>query len=246
MDENSNIIIPFLSEHFFYWIGFSFPTISVLIGWILYYGLDHNVKNGEIPTISKSFIKFPENRLFAVCMSIESCILGSIFYIRHKLISKMAKRYSQRKENSNSNHKTPVQLLNRICDVLAFAICFGLVGLSAITFEDCYFIHLSFSVIFWWSFLSYFIISDIAALRVHFPIRFLSLILPYFILFIVFSNFIIVIRCSPEESKKANNTIAIMQYIVAILLFLKILFIGYDNPPHDLVSSSSKTKVKLT
>lgn len=245
MDDNSNIIIPFLTEHFFYWMGFLFPTLSVFSGWGIYYGLHHNTP-GKLPTISRSFVQFPENRLFAVCMCIESCILGAIFYIRHKLISKMNKRYSQKiKNTSQKYHRTSIPTLNSICDILAYIVCFSLSGLSLITLEDNRIIHLSLARIFWTAFLFYFITSDIAARRVQFSIGFISGILPYFTaLYIIFDAFLI-IKSNPDNVDNAKNYFAINQYVIAFLLFFKIMLIGYDNPPHDLVSSSSKMKVKL-
>lgn len=246
MDDNSNIIIPFLSEHFFYWMGFLFPTISVFCGWIIYYGLHHH-NSQSLPTISRSFIQFPENRLFAVCMSIESCILGAIFYIRHKLILKMDKRYSQRKTNDGrkNTNKMSIPVLNHICDRLAFTVCICLSGLSLVTLEDNRIIHLIFARVFWTAFLFYYIISDLAAIRAQFSVGFISRILPYFTAIYIILNAFLIIRCKPEELQKAKNNFAISQYVIAFLLFFKILLIGYDNPPHDLVSSSSKMKVKL-
>ena len=246
MNENPNLIIPFLSEHLIYWVAFLIPTMSTLICFLIYYFIHHDPEDC-IPTISTVANQFPQNRLFPICMSIEACILGVIFFIRCKIILKTQKIKNRKKDTTPFLSKW-IRILCKLSTPLAYSIAFSLSLASAIQIDDSATFHLIFSMLFLFSILSYFIVNDIASQLAGFSINYFSLLLPYFIVSYLLTSMFKFHRTTNTDSgvdRKLKNQESIFQYVLQFFIFLKVVLMGYDNPPNTLVSTNSSVRLKI-
>ena len=190
-----------------------FPIAATLACWALYYGIPHS-KGERLRTISETVVFFPENRIFAVAMTVESLLLLVIYRIRNEAIKQVTKSSTL------------------VLQILAYLMPTGLTVLSCVTLFDHKLIHLIGATVFFMGNVVYFLISDRLIVKAGFKLGKISQLITYIIL-IPFFGHLYFTNAYPYNIPLYNIG-SVFQYTLAILIFVKILLCLGDCPKRSV------------
>ena len=209
---------PRFSGFSLYLIGSLFPFTSVMVCWAIFYSFGH-FREDRLLTISETVIPFPENRIFAVTMNIESVLLIIMYRIRNNVIKALSLRNS-----------VPIKFKQLIISILTILVPIGMSALSALTLVDNIVIHLSGAFMFFYGSIFYYLISDSALASVGCKPKLISRIVSYSAFIFTFPYLILLTYQDPFIKSLG----AVFQYLVALLCFVKIFLFYFDLPKHSL------------
>ena len=223
--------LPNNTQNIIFTIAGIFPLISVLIVWIIYYGLKH-FKYNYIPTISQTAIKFPENRIFPITMNVECVFLGFAYYIRYSA----TKSASQQKQKSWSI--TSRLFLMKLCIPV---MIIGLSVLSSVTLKDHTSIHLLAASLFFYFNILFFFLCDLTAKQVGFKVSTISKTLTFCVAIFIFGHQILLSLFRKNDGMRSLSSLS--QYITCLCLFIKIFMFQYEIP-HVVITNDEVREVK--
>ena len=214
-----------ISLKYFHFFAIIFPFCSIAVCWTIYYSMSHNTTS-YLPTISVTMVPFPESRIFAVTMSIESIFLLIILLCRvYSIYLSIIRR---------EGALTKMQWF-MICMTLFTGVTsyIGLILLSCFSLEDDFYIHNYSALVFFFGSFIHYVISDSTMDRAKISISLLSsansvLILIVMIVYLVLMNI------------KSLTFAAILQYITCALIFIKLYLIYLDLPAQYFTISSNE------
>ena len=227
-----NLIISFFSPNVIYKFATIFPFVSILICWSIYYSTGH-FKKGRIRTISETVMFYPESLIFLVTMNVESILFLLIFYVRQKMLKKLAE---VKKISEEKGFKLALSMSN----ILAIVISAGLSVTSSFTLKENKLIHLSGAMCFFFGIISYFLITDYFGRKVGFTISSKSYSLPYITVF--FAVIFVLTTVIFQRNRTIYSLGSLSEYIAAILIFVKIYLLQYEAPPHTLLNGNEQHK----
>ncbi|OHS99802.1 hypothetical protein TRFO_33673 [Tritrichomonas foetus] len=219
--QNDRLNIDLMQHNLIIWyyIGAIFPFLAVIVSWICFYSLGQYDAD-YLLTISETMVPFPQNRIFPSAMCIESIILIGLYFVRNVAIFSVANRLSI---------QFPVK--KWLIYITSICVPLGLVLLSTFTLEDVESIHLIGAFLFFFGSMVYYITSDLALIQTNNKIMLASRILSFSIVGAAVFYFAFLMG-----RKKWSLTVgASFQYLTALLIFAKVIFMYYDLPKHYVV-----------
>jgi hypothetical protein len=215
-----------IQHHSLPWYIFSsaFPIIAVIACWICFYSLGHSTP-GRILTISETMVPFPENRIFAVSMNIESVFLFVLYLIRNKIVTTLANR-----RNVFSTSLSVKRIVMYICTA---AVPLGLAVVSDVTLENQLGTHIFGAVLFFYGSIIYFVVSDFALKDVDRQPALYSRIVSWVSIgcCILYQ---VLFPIGGSENTGVANAAALFQYATALAIFFKVFIFYFDIPKHYL------------
>ena len=213
-----------------YTIASVFPTLSVFSCWGVYYGAKHYTP-GVIRTISETVVPFPENRIFPVTMCIECVFLSVALWLRNSVTE----------QSSKQQNKSVSKRLFVMKALIPF-IVYGLSILSVLTLVDHFLLHITGAMIFFGLMIVYILLADSTSRTLGWNISGLSSTISYLIPSVFFGHYFVFSYFRNKNENLGISIGSLMQYLMCILIFVKVFMFQFDMPQYTITNSPQTAK----
>ena len=213
-----------------YTISSVFPTLSVFSCWGVYYGAKHYTP-GVIRTISETVVPFPENRIFPVTMCIECVFLSVALWLRNSVT-----------EQSSIQQNKSVSIRLFLMKLMIPFIVYGLSILSVLTLVDHFLLHITGAMIFFGLMIVYIILADSTSKTLGWKLGKVSAAISYLIPSVFFGHYLVFAYFRNKNTNLGVSIGSLMQYLMCILIFVKVFMFQFDMPQYTITSSPQQTK----
>ena len=213
-----------------YTIASVFPTLSVFSCWGVYYGAKHYTP-GVIRTISETVVPFPENRIFPVTMCIECVFLSVALWLRNSVTE----------QSSKQQNKSVSKRLFVMKALIPF-IVYGLSILSVLTLVDHFLLHITGAMIFFGLMIVYILLADSTSRTLGWNISGFSSTISYLIPSVFFGHYFVFSYFRNKNENLGISIGSLMQYLMCILIFVKVFMFQFDMPQYTISSSPQTAK----
>ena len=213
-----------------YTIASVFPTLSVFSCWGVYYGAKHYTP-GVIRTISETVVPFPENRIFPVTMCIECVFLSVALWLRNSVTE----------QSSKQQNKSVSKRLFVMKALIPF-IVYGLSILSVLTLVDHFLLHITGAMIFFGLMIVYILLADSTSRTLGWNISGFSSTISYLIPSVFFGHYFVFSYFRNKNENLGISIGSLMQYLMCILIFVKVFMFQFDMPQYTITNSPQTAK----
>jgi hypothetical protein len=214
-------------EYFYFAIAI-FPLLIIVACLISYFAVGIPISTlpsgAHIPTYSELVVASPQNRIWAVGMSLQGLFLLLFGVLRDHMLQLHVSR-------SAKQSIFLCQVLVQVTRVLLILSSFALMILACAPIDKEALLHEIAAAFFFFGLSFYFFVGDYLTWTIKKPIKIVSIVLTAgnVVLIVV----AVIVRYS-NSNPAAYDTASVLSYLAAIGLFAKLVLIKMDMPKHGL------------